>query len=130
MQAAFAFGSCAQHLETGVKNRDKISMLCTKNVRIQAEYSGMISWIMGSMEKPCINHLNCSDVMERSSQELHGHEKRPHSTRLYRSKYPSPSLRSPLILVEDLLQKRNRVFGAKRFTLYMCSIMAAKESIP
>ena len=48
----------------------------------QAEYLEVISWITGSMENPCINHLNCSGVMERSSSELRGHEKRPHSTRL------------------------------------------------
>lgn len=82
------------------------------------------------MENPCINHLNCWGDMERSSWELRGYEKRPHSTRLYRSKYPSPSQRSPLIFVADLPQKRNKVLGTKRFALYLRSIMAAKESMP
>lgn len=48
----------------------------------QAEYLGMMSWMMGSIEKPCISQRNCSEVIDRSSSDDLGHEKCPHSTLL------------------------------------------------
>ena len=90
-----------------------IKVLCfaQKERKRQAEWLGITSWIMGSIANPCINQRNCSGVIERSSSEFRGHEKCPLSTRLYRSRKPSPSQSNPFILEADLPQKRKSVLG-------------------
>jgi hypothetical protein len=77
-----AFGSRAQHLGKGQKTRDKVLCFAQKFHMDQAEYLGLTSWMTGSMANPCISQWNCSEVMERSSSEERGHEKRPLSTLL------------------------------------------------
>lgn len=61
-----------------LKTGKKISLFCTN----QAEYAGVTLRITGSIEKPCMSHLNCSGDIKRNSDELRGHEKCPCSTRL------------------------------------------------
>ena len=46
------------------------------------EYVGVISWMTGSMAKPCISQWNCSADKDLSSVEERGHVKWPDSTRL------------------------------------------------
>ena len=71
-------GSHVQHFGSTGRCGEKISVLH----KDQAENFGVTSWMMGSMEKPCISHLNCSGESCRSSVEFLGQEKWPHSTRL------------------------------------------------
>ena len=59
----------------------KSSLFCTK-YQDQTKVSGVISWMIGSMAKPCISQWNCSADKDLSSVEERGHVKWPDSTRL------------------------------------------------
>ena len=67
-------------LKKGTGTQEKV--LCFAQKGTQAECLGAMSWMIGSMEKPCMSHRNCSGDMERRSEEDLGQEKEPQSTRL------------------------------------------------
>ena len=59
--------------KTWTRTGKKFSVL--HKYQYHTEASGVISWMTGSMAKPCISHWNCSADKDLSSEEERGHVK-------------------------------------------------------